>query len=201
MAQSRTQEQELVEDRDAVNEPTTLLDGADIASWKRIDKTRRRLWIQIIKRANAAQHISAYSNDVMKMSIIAFEDICDEIPTEHLWRSYIFSMRQKRDRLWSASDCWHGWELYQKSEEYRKLSAEVSAVEAARLEELRRNCERCYSSGMDVVPGKGARRCTHEPLTEAERLERKKALSGHGGLYSDASKEDQGVDVSTGTQG
>lgn len=56
--------------------------------------------------------------------------------------------------------CWQG------------LSAEI---EQQRINDRRylpstaaSDCQRCYGSGMEVVPGKGARHCDHEPVIEKD---------------------------------
>lgn len=153
------------------SETETQLSGEDIANWRKIDRERRRLWIEIIKRANVAQHISAYSNDVMKMTIIVFDDICDEIPTEFLWKSFKYSFRHRRSRLWGATDMWQGWEAFQESAEYRRITGSPLSAQAERTR-LQETCERCERSGWEIDPVRGARVCRHAPLTDEERAER-----------------------------
>lgn len=139
-----------------------------------IEVTRRRILIAIIAEAVAGQHMPAYPQVVMAVTVVAYEHVCSDIPTRFLWKSYVTSMRMERHRIWSQTDLWLGWEKYQQTDEFRRIKDE----EAHRTMEggARSQCQRCFGTGMEFIPGKGVRPgCKHAPLSVAERRQFKEA--------------------------
>jgi hypothetical protein len=116
----------------------------------------------------------AVNADLLVLTVGAFEPILDGIPDEDLWPCYIYAMRYRElHGVFTPTDIWWAWERIQEKREtdptfYGETAAHRRRREQLREEEerdriARENCRRCFASGFEIVPGKGARQCKHLP--------------------------------------
>jgi hypothetical protein len=110
--------------------------------------------------------------ELTALTVGAFEPVLEGVPDEDLWTCYLYAQRHRELRAsFTAADLWWAWTQI---EERRKtepdfyadtpahqLRREQRAAEEERERVMREKCQRCFSTGMEVMPGKGARKCDH----------------------------------------
>lgn len=112
------------------------------------------------------------SADSEAMALVWIETLDEEkIPFKHYGELYRRAVRLRSDRLERGLKC-DDFSVEMMIVCWRELSREIEQ----RMRESGRylpdtaasDCPRCYGAGMECVPGKGARPCTHEPLDPGE---------------------------------
>jgi hypothetical protein len=112
------------------------------------------------------------NGDLTALTVGAFEPVLEGIPDEDIWTCYLYAQRFRALRAsFTVADLWWAWEQIQERRKTEpdfyadtpahQLRRHQRAAEEERERVMRENCQRCYSTGMEIVPGKGARRCDH----------------------------------------
>lgn len=110
--------------------------------------------------------------ELTALTVGAFEPVLEGIPDEDLWSCYLYAQRFRELRAsFTVADLWWAWTQIQERRKndptfYADTEAHVvrrrqQEAEAERERVMREKCQRCHSTGIESVPGKGARRCDH----------------------------------------
>lgn len=159
---------------ESLNDHPTLLDGQISIRDPRISWLTRI----IAEYWEGCQFQPMEAEDLLNRAL-AWKTITMPVPSDRLYEAYAYAVQNRNpERLLRAEELCFAWRQLQAG--YR--SAGEDGGQRMLAANSSAGCDRCYGTGMEVVPEKGARRCSHDPLSEAERKAREDALAARGAL-------------------